>query len=163
MYGWSRYARPRGPFCPFRDGWNDLSRLRSRFGTWRRVPRDGVLAGVCAGLADALHVQPLFVRLGFVAMGLMSGPFAVVAYIILAAALPADQAEIPPQARSQPKPEPAGAGATDFKAEDFRTAAAELAALRARLADCDRRTAELERKVVADNLDLDRAIRDLEK
>jgi phage shock protein C len=161
MHAWSRYARPRGPFCPFRDGWNDLSRLRSRFGTWRRMPQNGMLAGVCAGLADALHVQPLFVRLGFVAMGLMSGPFAVVAYIVLAAILPVADADAPPQAR--PKPEPAGAAATDFKAEDFRTAAAELAALRARLADCDRRTAELERKVVADNLDLDRAIRDLEK
>lgn len=158
MHVWSRYARPRGPFCPFRDGWNDLSRLRSRFGIWRRAPRDGLLAGVCAGLADALHVQPLFVRLGFVAMGLMSGPFAVVAYIVLAAVLPADQAEIPPHARPEPEAEPAKAAATDFK-----TAAAELAALRARLADCDRRTAELERKVVADNLDLDRAIRDLGK
>ena len=130
--------------------------------TESRMPQDGVLAGVCAGLADALHVQPLFVRLGFVALGLMSGPFAVIAYIVLAAVLPVDQAEIPPHARPKPEPEPAAA-ATDFKTTDFQNAAAELAALRARLAECDRRTAELERRVVADNLDLDRAIRDLEK
>ena len=38
--------------------------------------------GVCAGLADWLNVDVLIVRLGVVAATLMTGPVAVVLYIL---------------------------------------------------------------------------------
>lgn len=161
MNAWSSRRTYRRNRCGFGGGaWNDLSRLHGGFGPWRRVPAEGLLAGVCAGLARALNVQPLLVRLGFVAAGLASGPFAVLGYVVLAAVLPVDQAEAQPTETRPPRPAPAE--------ENSGSTATELAALRARLADCDRRTAELERRVVAEHLDpsaaeLDRAIRNLEK
>lgn len=47
----------------------------------------GVIAGVCAGLAEYFHVRPVLVRLIFVLVALAGGP-AVVAYIILWIVLP---------------------------------------------------------------------------
>ena len=38
--------------------------------------------GVCAGLADWLNVDVLIVRLGFVIAALMTGPVAVLLYIL---------------------------------------------------------------------------------
>lgn len=167
MSAWSSRRSYRRDRCGFGGGaWNDLSRFHKGFGPWRRRPADGVLAGVCAGLADALNVQPLLVRLGFIAAGLASGPFAVLGYIVLAAVLPVEEKS---GWRNEPQPErrdeaAAATGATF----DAQSASAELAALRARLEEFDRRAAELERRVVAGHLDpgaaeLDRAIRDLER
>lgn len=147
------------------EGWSDLSRLHAGLGPWRRIPGDGLLAGVCAGLARAVGVQPLLVRLGFVAAGLASGPFAVLAYVVLAAVLPVET-PAPPGAERRETGEWDAAGERERAAAarpETVSAAQELAALRARLQDCDRRAAELERRVVAENFDLDRAIRGLEK
>ena len=47
---------------------------------------DKVIAGVCSGLADHLGVDPLLVRLGFVALGLTGG--GVLAYLIAWALIP---------------------------------------------------------------------------
>ena len=38
--------------------------------------------GVCAGLADWLNVDVLIVRLGFVIAALMTGPVAILIYIL---------------------------------------------------------------------------------
>lgn len=167
MDAWSGRRFHRHRHCGFGGGaWNDLSRFRSGFSPWRRLPAEGVLAGVCAGLARALNVQPLLVRLGFVAAGLASGPFAVLGYIVLAAVLPVEEEARPNDKRqSDAGAETAAASGSAYGAQ---SASAELAALRARLEDFDRRAAALERRVVADHLDpaaaeLDRAIRDLEK
>lgn len=169
MSAWSCRRPHRRDRSGFGDGaWNDLSRLHGGFGPWRRVPADGMLAGVCAGLARALNVQPLLVRLGFVAAGLASGPFAVLGYVVLAAVLPVDQPAPWSAENREQNHDESRAQRTASAEETSLSAAAELAALRARLAECDRRTAELERRVVAEHLDpgaaeLDRAIRDLEK
>lgn len=167
MDAWSGRRFHRHRHCGFGGGaWNDLSRLRSSFGPWRRLPADGMLAGVCAGLARALNVQPLLVRLGFVAAGLASGPFAVLGYIVLAAVLPVEEKS---DWRSEPQPEQRDeTAAASGSAYEAQSAAAELAALRARMEEMDRRAAALEARVVADHLDpgaaeLDRAIRDLER
>lgn len=160
MDAWSGRRFHRHRSCGFGGAaWNDLSRFRRGFGPWRRLPADGVLAGVCAGLARALNVQPLLVRLGFVAAGLASGPFAVLGYIVLAAVLPVEEKS---DWRSEPQAE------RRAETTEAQSASAELTALRARMEEMDRRAAALEARVVAEHLDpgaaeLDRAIRDLER
>jgi phage shock protein C len=44
--------------------------------------RDAKLMGVAAGLADYMAVDPLFVRLGFVAALLVAGPVAILFYVV---------------------------------------------------------------------------------
>lgn len=44
--------------------------------------RDAKLMGVAAGLADYMAVDPLFVRLGFVAALLIAGPVAILFYVL---------------------------------------------------------------------------------
>lgn len=44
--------------------------------------RDAKIMGVAAGLADWLQVDPLFVRLGLVAAVLITGPVAILFYVL---------------------------------------------------------------------------------
>ena len=44
--------------------------------------RDAKLMGVAAGLADYMAVDPLVVRLGFVAALLVAGPVAILLYLL---------------------------------------------------------------------------------
>jgi phage shock protein C len=44
--------------------------------------RDAKLLGVAAGLADYMAVDPLVVRLGFVAALLVAGPVAILFYVL---------------------------------------------------------------------------------
>ena len=44
--------------------------------------RDAKLLGVAAGLADYMAVDPLVVRLGFVATLLIAGPVAILFYVL---------------------------------------------------------------------------------
>ncbi|MEO5774579.1 MAG: PspC domain-containing protein [Sphingomicrobium sp.] len=44
--------------------------------------RDAKIMGVGAGLGDYLGVDPLLIRLGFVAATLMTGPIAILFYIL---------------------------------------------------------------------------------
>jgi phage shock protein C len=147
-FGFGDSADPRG------SDWANLSRVSPGLGVWRRAPRQGVLAGVCAGLARALHVQPLAVRLGFVAAGMVSGPFAVIVYVVLAAVMPV--AETSPESATTFVPPAAAADAAEKPS-------VQLAAVRERLQACDRRIGDLERHVIAQSFDLDRAIRNLDK
>lgn len=54
----------------------------------RRDRRDARLAGVCAALARSWDTDPLLVRLGFVVLTLLTGGFAVAAYLVLWALIP---------------------------------------------------------------------------
>src|SRR4051794_14065778 len=56
----------------------------------RRDPGHGVLAGVCAGLARQLGVDPLVVRVAFVATA-FAGGLGLVLYLLGWALLPADK------------------------------------------------------------------------
>ena len=44
--------------------------------------RDGKIMGVAAGLADRTGVDPLLIRLGFVATVLITGPVAILFYLL---------------------------------------------------------------------------------
>src|SRR3954449_9388645 len=57
----------------------------------RRDPAHGYLAGVCAGLAREIGIDPLVVRVGFVAAALAGG-FGVAIYVLAWALLPAGSA-----------------------------------------------------------------------
>ena len=57
--------------------------------TLRRDPAHGYLGGVCAGLARELRVDPLFIRVGFLAAALAGG-MGIAIYVIAWALLPAD-------------------------------------------------------------------------
>lgn len=57
-------------------------------GRFYRDPANAKLFGVCAGIARSLSVDPLVVRIGAVVLGLIFSWFAVVAYGVLAYALP---------------------------------------------------------------------------
>ena len=44
--------------------------------------RDGKIMGVAAGLADFTGMDPLIIRLGFVALTLITGPVALLFYLL---------------------------------------------------------------------------------
>jgi phage shock protein C len=44
--------------------------------------RDAKIMGVAAGLADYTGIDPLFVRLGFIAALLITGPIAILFYLV---------------------------------------------------------------------------------
>ena len=44
--------------------------------------RDGKLMGVAAGLGDYTGMDPLIIRLGFVALTLITGPIALLFYVL---------------------------------------------------------------------------------
>ncbi|HVH04979.1 MAG TPA: PspC domain-containing protein [Myxococcota bacterium] len=77
---------------------NDLNRLdetssRPPRSEWHRDPHDRKIAGVCAGLADALGVSVTAVRAGFVVLALP--PFSgigIVAYLALWFVMPVEDA-----------------------------------------------------------------------
>jgi phage shock protein PspC (stress-responsive transcriptional regulator) len=58
----------------------------------RRDPQNGKVAGVCAGLGKRLQVDPLLVRLGFVALTLASG-VGLVLYVLAWILMPAERAD----------------------------------------------------------------------
>jgi phage shock protein C len=44
--------------------------------------RDAKVMGVAAGLADYTGIDPMLIRLGFVALTLMTGPVMIVFYLV---------------------------------------------------------------------------------
>jgi len=60
-----------------------------------RLPEEGKIAGVCAGLAEYLELDVTLVRLVFVILTLASGGFGIVVYIILALVMPVGTAAAP--------------------------------------------------------------------
>jgi len=56
-----------------------FDRLRRRFHLDRR---NGWIAGVCAGVADTLHTEAAFLRVGFVVCGLFMPKVTIAVYLI---------------------------------------------------------------------------------
>lgn len=115
-----------------------------------RDPEHGILAGVCAGIADYLGVERIVIRLAFVlALVFFIAP-AGLAYILLAIALPK---------------RPPALYRSDEEAAFWRGVATApddtLAALRRRFGDLEGRIRAMERQVTSGELDLRRKFRDL--
>ncbi len=67
--------------------------------TLRRVRSERILGGVAAGVARALNVDPVFVRLGFLFLALING-FGTLLYLAMWILTPAeDSREIDPRAQ----------------------------------------------------------------
>ena len=60
----------------------------SDYKTLTRSKSDRMIAGVCAGLADYLNIDPTVVRLLFVLGLFLAGPGILIAYLIMAIVTP---------------------------------------------------------------------------
>ena len=123
----------------------------TRYRLWRDRDR-GIIAGVCAGIADYVGVEPIVVRLVTVLGLIFFFPPTIVAYIILAVAL-------------RPKP-PALYAGPDEEAfwRGVGTAPADtLHSLRRKFADLEGRLGQMESQVASGDFDLHRRFRDLDR
>jgi phage shock protein C len=126
--------------------WTNSSNTRYRL--WRDTDR-GIIAGVCAGIAGYIGVEPIVIRLVAV-LGLVFFPPTIVAYVILALVL-------------RPKP-PALYASADEEAfwRGVGTAPADtLHSLRRKFADLETRLGQMESQVTSGDFDLHRKFRDL--
>jgi phage shock protein C len=118
-----------------------------------RLYRDtdnGLLAGVCAGIADYLGTERIVIRLAWVLLLLLFFVPAALAYILLAIVLPK---------------RPRALYASDEEAAFWRGAATApddtLVALQRRFGDLEARLRAMERQVTSGDFDLRRKFRDL--
>ncbi|WP_431855680.1 envelope stress response membrane protein PspC [Azospirillum sp.] len=117
-----------------------------------RNPRNGYVAGVCAGIADYFGIQPFLIRLAMVVGVFVFSVPVLIAYVIAALALPSRPERL---YRSQ-------------EDEEFwRTVTIKpdrsLAGLAQRFRDVEKRIVGLEAYVASKEYELNRAFRDLEK
>jgi phage shock protein C len=127
--------------------WTNSSSTRHRL--WRDTER-GMLAGVCAGIADYFGVEPIVVRLATVLGLIFFFPPTIAAYIILAVAL-------------RPKP-PALYASVDEEAfwRGVGNAPADtLHSLKRKFADLEARLGYMESQVASGDFELHRKFRDL--
>jgi phage shock protein C len=127
--------------------WTNSSSTRHRL--WRNTDR-GILAGVCAGIADYVGVEPIVVRLVAVLGLVFFFPPTIVVYVILALVL-------------RPKP-PALYASADEEAfwRGVGTAPADtLHSVKRKFADLEARLGQMESQVASGDFDLHRRFRDL--
>lgn len=60
-----------------------------------RVTSGKMIAGVCAGVAEYLNIDVAFVRLGWVVFTIFASWFSIITYVVLAIALPTEEAATP--------------------------------------------------------------------
>ncbi len=115
-----------------------------------RDPDRGILAGVCAGIADYLGIEPMLVRIVAVACLVFFLPPTVIAYVVLALVL---------------KPKPPLLVSDRETAAFWRgvnTAPSDtLQALRRKFRELEERLGQMEAQVASGDLDLHRKFRDL--
>ncbi len=70
------------------DEVRDDARSQTTSKRLQRIPSQKMIAGVCTGLADYLHVDVTFIRLGWVLLSLLNMLMGILIYIILAIVLP---------------------------------------------------------------------------
>ena len=127
--------------------WTNHTNTRHRL--WRDTDR-GILAGVCAGIADYVGVEPIVVRLAAVLGLVFFFPPTIAAYVILAVAL-------------RPKP-PALYSSADEEAfwRGVGTAPADAVnSLKRKFADLETRLGYMESQVTSGDFELHRKFRDL--
>jgi phage shock protein C len=122
---------------------------RNPFRLYRDRER-GILAGVCAGIADYIGIEPIVVRLAALAGLFFFFPVTLIAYVVLALALP---------------PKPAELYASREEETFWRGLSAEPAAtldsLKRRFRDLEERLARMESQVTSGDFELHRKFRDL--
>jgi phage shock protein C len=121
----------------------------TRHRLWRDTDR-GILAGVCAGIADYIGVEPIGVRLVAVLGLVFFFPPTIVVYVILALVL-------------RPKP-PTLYASADEEAfwRGVGTAPADtLHSLKRKFADLEARLGQMEGQVTSGDFDVHRRFRDL--
>ncbi|HUH85335.1 MAG TPA: envelope stress response membrane protein PspC [Stellaceae bacterium] len=120
-----------------------------RFRLWRDRDR-GILAGVCAGIADYLGIEPIVTRIVAVA-GLIFFPFpTLVAYLILAVALRPK----PPALYQSRDDEAFWRGVNAAPTDTFQS-------LRHKFRDLEERLRRMESQVTSADFDLHRKFHDL--
>ena len=129
--------------------WTNGSSTRHRL--WRDTDR-GIIAGVCAGIAGYLGVEPIVVRLVAVLGLVFFFPPTIVAYVILALVL---------------RPKPRMLYASPDEEAFWRgvgTAPADtLHSLKRKFADLEARLGQMESQVASGDFDLHRRFRDLDR
>jgi phage shock protein C len=126
--------------------WQDL---RSRYRLYRD-PARGWLAGVCAGIASYLGIEPVIIRLAFVLSLFLFFVPAVIGYIVLALALPVR----PPDLYASGEEEAFWRGVATAPDETLHR-------LRRRFGDLESRLRALEGEVTSGDFELHRKFRDL--
>ena len=127
--------------------WTNSTSTRHRL--WRDRDR-GIIAGVCAGIADYLGIEPIVLRLVAVLCLIFFFPPTIVVYLILAIVL-------------RPKP-PALYASADEEAfwRGVGTAPADtLNSVKRKFADLEARLGQMESQVASGDFELHRRFRDL--
>ena len=115
-----------------------------------RDPARARLAGVCAGIADYLGIDPFLVRLAMVPAAIFFFFPTVIGYVVLAIALPPR----PPQLYRNPEEEAFWRGVATRPQSS-------VAGLSQRFRQLEMRLQEMERLVTSQDFDLRRKFRDL--
>jgi phage shock protein C len=127
--------------------WTNSSSTRYRL--WRDTDR-GILAGVCAGIADYIGLEPIVVRLAAVLGLIFFFPPTIAAYIILAVAL----RRRPPALYTSPDEEAFWRGVGTAPADTLHS-------LKRKFADLEARLGYMESQVASGDFELHRKFRDL--
>lgn len=125
--------------------WTDSTRFHLY-----RDPENGILAGVCAGIADYFGAPLIAVRLAFVLALLLFFPVVLIGYIVLAIALP----RRPPHLFASREEEAFWRGVATAPDDA-------LGGLRRRFGDLEARLQAMERHVASGDYELRRKFRDL--
>ena len=126
--------------------WTDSTR---RFRLWRDTER-GILAGVCAGIADYAGIEPVIVRIAAVAGLIFFFVPTIVAYLILAVALRPK----PPALYESRDEEAFWRGVNTAPTDTFQS-------LRSKFRDLEERLRRMEGQVTSGDFELHRKFRDL--
>ena len=129
--------------------WTNGSSTRHRL--WRDTDR-GIIAGVCAGLAGYIGVEPIVVRLVAVLGLVFFFPPTIVAYVILALVLRPK----PPTLYASPDEEAFWRGVGTAPADTLHS-------LKRKFADLEARLGQMESQVASGDFDLHRRFRDLDR
>ncbi|MBV8120320.1 MAG: envelope stress response membrane protein PspC [Alphaproteobacteria bacterium] len=127
--------------------WTDNSGARHRL--WRDTDR-GIIAGVCAGIADYIGVEPMIVRLVAVLCLFFFFPPTIVTYVILAIVLRPK----PPRLYADPGEEAFWRGVGIAPADTLQS-------LKRKFRDLDLRLVQMERQITSGDFDLHRQFRNL--
>jgi phage shock protein C len=127
--------------------WTNSSSTRHRL--WRDTDR-GILAGVCAGIADYIGVEPIVIRLAAVLGLVFFFPPTIAAYIILALVLRPK----PPALYASPDEEAFWRGVGTTPADTLHS-------LKRKFADLKARLGQMESQVASGDFELHRKFRDL--